>query len=198
MTRAEFVNITAYITAAIDKPLTPDRAEVYYDLLGDISADIFQLAAKQVVLNHKWNTFPSAAELREACTDIASGGRLSSADAWAIAWGVTGRIDPEIPHTMEVLNHVHPLIRKAMETFGINPLCYGKEPVGVARAQFMKIYEQLAEAENRRKLLPPALWAAISKVAEATKIEGEPEHKLAPGWREKLLAKDVGLKIKEV
>jgi hypothetical protein len=171
MTRHEFAKIAAYISVATNQPLTHERMEVYFDLLGELPAPMLEAAAKKAVLSHPWATFPSAAELREACVDVMQGDvvRMTAARAWEIAWSTAGCIDLEVPHTHAFMDSVPPLVAKAMRTFGLPALIYGKEPVGVVRAQFMKIYEQLDEADKRRSLLPAPL---AKQITEYPKIAG--------------------------
>lgn len=167
--RMEFVKVLGYIATAIGKPVTEGMAEVYYDLLGDLPLDVFQTAAKRVVLEHKWATFPSVAELREAAAETMRGNvkELSAAEAWDKAWGAVHDIDLEIPHTLYVLEGLPPLVREAIRAFGLPAMVYGKEPVGVVRGQFLKIYEQLAIRDRRRALLPQSVKDEISRIGDA-------------------------------
>jgi len=159
MTRLELAQVLAYIGAAIGKPPSADLAEVYMDLLGDIPIEALRLAAKKVVLEHKWATFPTVSELREAAAEVMrSDKEPTPAEAWAIAWRGIGKIDPEVDGSIERgCKDLPPLVVEAMQVMGIHALCYGKEPVAVVRAQFMKVYEQLQTRNYRERLLPNAL-----------------------------------------
>lgn len=164
MTRHEFASVMAYISAGIGKPIAREAAEVYFDLLGDLPEPIFRAAAKRVLLEHKWATFPSVAELREAAALTMQGeiSSLTAAEAWQLAWKATGKIDPEVDGSLErACAQLPPLVFEAMRSFGIPALCFGREPVAVVRAQFMKFYEQLADREKRRALLPDRLTQTI-------------------------------------
>lgn len=164
MTRPEFAQIIAYLTAGCGKPLADAALEVYFDLLGDLPFDAMKLAAQRVLLEHRWATFPSIAELREAATATMRGqvAALSPAEAWALAWDAAGRIDPEQEGSAERgLRDLPPLVVEAIRAFGLPALCYGQEPVGVVRAQFTKIYEQLAAREQRTALLPHKTAEAV-------------------------------------
>lgn len=172
MTRIEFAKVMAYLEAAISKPLDADRAEVYFDLLGDLPAEVLQTAAKKVALEHKWASFPTVAELRQAASETLQGvlTLLSPAEAWEQAWSAVKRIDPDIEGSVDrALANVHPLVAEAMGVFSIRALVYGKEPVGVIRGQFMKMFEQLADREKRKSLLPPALAQNIKAIGEKRK-----------------------------
>jgi hypothetical protein len=159
MTKAEFLPVMAYIAAAIGKPFAPEAAAVYFDLLGDLPLDVLRVTAKRVVLEHKWSSFPTVAELREAAAETMRGEvkELSPAEAWKIAWAVAGDTDPEVDGSFVRAckkASAPPIVIEAIKTFGLNALCYGKEPVGVIRGQFLKVVEQLQARDRRHALLP--------------------------------------------
>lgn len=185
MTRVDFIKVMAALTAGTGKDLSADAKEVYFDCLNDLSVEVFGLAAKRVLMEHRWATFPSIAELREAAAETQRGTvkELSSGEAWALAWRAVGGIDPEVSGSYaRGVSGLPPLVVEAMDAYGINPLCYGKEPVGVIRGQFIKIYDQLAAREKRRALLPASLTAQIEAHAPnnilqlATARIGEPNN----------------------
>jgi|GEM_PF-5845720 len=59
-----------------------------------------------------------------------------------------------------------PIVVEAITAFGLLDLCYGKEPVGVLRGQFLRVFEQLAERERRAALLPRKLHAALEDIRD--------------------------------
>ncbi len=164
MTRGEWLQIAAYLTAGCGKTLKTDAMEVYFDLLHDLPFEAMKTAAQRVLAEHPWATFPSIAELRAAGTATVRGvtSELSAAKAWDIAWNAAKYIDLDVPHTKpEALKSVPPLVLEAMNAFGLAALCYGTEPVSVTRSQFVKIFEQLASRDKRESLLPPQVKEAI-------------------------------------
>ena len=166
MTHIEFAKIAAYIGTAVRKPLTPNELDVYFDLLGDLDANALLVAAKRVLLEHKYATFPSVAELRAAAVETQRGAvsDLTPAEAWALAWWVAGNCDPEVDGSFEracAKAKAPPLVVEAIRGMGLADLCYGKEPVGVIRGQFLKCFEQLQARDRRAALLPPAVREAI-------------------------------------
>lgn len=184
MTRMEFANSMAFIAAAIQKPLPKESAEVYFELLGDLPLEALQLAAKRVVLEHRWATFPTVAELREAASDILRGqlSSISAAEAWAAAWQAAGRIDLDVAGSADrALAKVPPLVQAAMKAYGIPDLCHGKEPVTVVRSQFMKMFDQLAAKATRQALLPASMQEAITARSQPlpllTNIGAEPSER---------------------
>ncbi len=164
MTKPQFAGVIAYIAAAIGKELSPAALDVYFDLLGDMTEDVGYLAAKRVLLEHRWATFPSVAELREAAVLSVQGevSALSSAEAWQIAWKAASRIDLDIDGSKDrALKNLPPLVVEAMDAFGLAALTGGSSPVEVMRAQFVKIFDQLAARQKRLALLPPKTFTAI-------------------------------------
>lgn len=170
MTRVEFAEGIAYLEAGCGVPMPAKAIEVYFDILGDLPRDAFRVACKRVILEHPWKTFPSIAELRQAASETLRGEIcvMSPGEAWAQAWAIVGRIDPEISGSVgRGLEGAHPLVKEAMEAMGIPALCYGKEPVGVLRGQFMRIYEQMAARDKRTALLPKSLQQEVKAIPGA-------------------------------
>lgn len=170
MTRDEFLDVMGYISVAIGKPLgnnekeTERRLEVYFDLLGDLPLAVLRMAAKKVCLEHIWASFPNPAELRNAAALVTRGlaAEMAPAEAWELAWKATAKIDLEVEGSLDrACKDLPPLVFAAMKAYGVPSLVYGKEPVGVVRAQFLKIYEQLQQRDQKAALLPPALKAQI-------------------------------------
>jgi hypothetical protein len=177
MTREQFREVMAYLSAGIGKTLETDSVRVYFDCLGDLPFDALMLAAKRVLMEHRWATFPSIAELREAASESIRGvvKDVSPAEAWAMAWNVAGSFDPDVHgeyvvngksygSQMHYLTHnLPPVVVKAIDAFGVLSLCATSEPVGVLRGQFMKTFEQIAARVKREALMPASLTRAIKK-----------------------------------
>lgn len=176
----EFAKVMGYVATAINKPVTAEAIAIYYDLLGDLPLDVLQAAARKVVLEHKWATFPSVAELRDAAVLLMGQTTdLPAAEAWRLAWRIAACHDPEIrgPYIVNgneyesqwdyLTRDVPPLVLKAMQSYGVSALCYSREePTGVTRAHFFKIYDQLQQAERREALLPESLKADMRRIQD--------------------------------
>ena len=168
MTRSEFGIIIAYLEAGCGKSLPVASVAVYFDCLGDLSAEVLRLAARRVLLEHRYATFPSIAELREAAALTAEGRvtELSGPEAWELAWRAIGRIDPEVDGSIDRATAGLPAsVVEAIRAMGIPALCYGDEPVGVIRGQFLKSFEAISRRAKREGLLPPATRRAIAQTA---------------------------------
>ncbi len=173
MNRKDFAEVMARLAAGygtgFGRPMDEFMVNVYFDALGDLNLEVLRIAAKRVLVQQKW--FPTVHELREAAAETMAGQvkDLPAAEAWKLAWRAAGRIDPDVNDSMiAALAGLNPLVIETMKTFGIHALCYGKEPVGVVRVQFMKIYEQLQARDRREKLLPPALKEEVKAIGQAS------------------------------
>lgn len=173
MTRLEFGVTINQIRAAIGKELPADALEVYFDCLGDLDNGVFKLAAKRVLMEHRWATFPSIAELREAAALTVRGevSGLPAAKAWELAWGAVKCIDLDIDGSVQrAMRDLHPLVADTMRAMGIASLVGGDDPVPVVRAQFIAAYEQLAARAKREALLPADTRKAIEEAGNRREI----------------------------
>ena len=182
MTAKDFATVMAYLEAGINQPLPKNRAEVYWDLLKDLPVDVMRTAAKRVLLEHQWSTFPSVAQLRQAASETILGqvAELPPAEAWAQAWNAVGRIDPEIqgPYIMNgkeypsqtaaIMDSLPLLVAKTINAYGIRALTHGQEPIGVIRGQFLKMFDQITTKHKRLALMPPALQKEIEQQNKGT------------------------------
>jgi hypothetical protein len=179
-TTVEFARTMAFLEAACGKTMPKESAMVYFELLGDLPNEVLEVAAKRISLEHKWATFPSIAEIREAASETMRGSvrDLSAAEAWQLAWDAAGKIDLEIQGSLERRTAGLPeIVLQAMRAFGLPALVYGKEPLSIVRAQFIKIFEQLAGRERRMALMPASLKNDIARIGVCPVDDG----RLLPG-----------------
>jgi hypothetical protein len=183
MSSTEWLEIYAYLSLGTGKALANREAVgIYFDLLKDLPAEAVKTAAQRVLMEHPWATFPSIAELRAAAVATVQHlvTELSPGEAWNVAWSAIKRIDPDQEGSVERgCKHVHPLVLEAMSTMGIAAMCFGGDPVGVLRGQFMKIFEQLSARERRMALFPRQIKEAITngerkQITEIAKKIGTP------------------------
>jgi hypothetical protein len=181
VTKADFGLAMAYIAEGCPgaKPLSRNGMEVYFDCLSDLPLAAIQVAAKRAVLEHKYATFPPVALLRSFATEAVAGVEMTAGEAWKLAWRAIGRIDLEVPGQLErETKNLPVLVLNAMECFGI-PTLIAAEKVEVARAQFMRIYSDLAAREHQAKILPASLRAAIEKIGLQSSVSLSPVRKVA-------------------
>lgn len=174
MTPEEFAKGMTFVASCIQKPVTRETLNAYFQMLGTITYDRFLLVCKAVVAMHVWNTFPSVAEFLKTNTELGSD-RMTAAEAFAIASRAATQIDPRIvgPYRVRVNGewqeygsqadyvfaklNVPQSVQRAIRVFGIEALCNTEEPIGVMRSHFAKTFDGLEERDNRTALLPPSV-----------------------------------------
>jgi hypothetical protein len=171
MTRADWVLVAAYISAAVVKDFTEHQAEVYFDLLQDLPTAAVQIAAKQCLLESIYPTIPTVGAIRKAATAAATGShRLPLAiEAWESAFWAVGRYG--LSREREALATMPPAVAKAVRAIGWRALCDTKlDDLDTLRAHFLKAYEAMAARDQRQGLLPNSLKETI----EAIGIDAQP------------------------
>lgn len=183
MTREQFAENMVFLFVGIGKPVEQQTIRVYFELLGHHDAAKFRAACAKVLLSHKWNSFPSIAELNEAAIELSQANQLTAGEAWAIARDAAYDIDPDLtgPHRVyhgngkytEYASQAESVLRglpgpviKAIEAYGLHDFCRAGNPDGVMRSQFCKIFESIAGREQRVKSLPPIVKAAIERARD--------------------------------
>lgn len=150
MDKMEFVLsqlFSAYANAKIDE----GTVAVYMRLLADIPPADLQAVIDQCIAECKF--LPTVAEIRERWHILTRTlGQLSAAEAW-------GQVKAEVRRigSWGTPKFDDPTVARVVKMMGWNEICMSEAPEGVDRAQFMKMYEQLAGREEQvQKLLPQA------------------------------------------
>lgn len=159
--------LTTGLNIAEEKALSKEAADVFIEMLVDLPYLSLITGAKRILATHKYPSFPSIADIREAAIGAVQGRvtATTAAEAWALAWRAAGQIDPDIPHTRAAATrHLPPLVLKAMDTIGVLQLIHA-DKLDVVRAHFLRTYEGLVAAEKQRAMLPPKLVDAIESGA---------------------------------
>lgn len=131
---------------------TVETVAQYDRLLSDIPPADLQTVVDQAVAECKF--LPTVAELRERWHTLAGGlGQLTAGDAW-------GRVKDEIRRvgSWGTPKFDDPITARVVRNMGWLELCTSESPEGVDRAQFERMYNEIARrGEQVRKLLPQAL-----------------------------------------
>jgi len=139
-----------------------DKVALWRELFDDVPFEVTKLALKKLMLT---NTFPpSAAELRQAVVDITTPQRdhITAAEAWGM---VVRAIRYHGSYQgSEGLKSLPPAVRRTAEHIGWRDLCLSEEPE-ILRAQFMRMYDQVATRRREEALLPPAMRELIGELA---------------------------------
>lgn len=192
MTRIEFAPIMAYLATACGASApTREQAEVYFDLLGDLPAQLVQSAAKQVAMEHNYPNLPPVGLIRKAAIALREP-TTPGPKAWEMFCKAVSRYGSgrqrlwangrfhEIDNEQLGLASLPPDVARAARAFGWNTLCdTTREDMGIAQTQFLKVYAQLGAHEQREAIMPPDVRALANELAGGFGLNGKPVLKLA-------------------
>lgn len=178
MTFNETKNILAW--AISNFPAMQERdmgptAKLWYQMLKDIPYEIVEKAVFKILATAKF--FPTVSEILEVVADITN----PEADTAAKAWGEVEKAIGHYGHRREAeaLESMSPRTAKVVKYMGWRDICLSTE-LGVARGQFLKMYQQVAEREQKERVLPENLKADIRRLSASMSVkmieEGESEH----------------------
>ncbi|MCC6419526.1 MAG: hypothetical protein IT429_14935 [Gemmataceae bacterium] len=162
MTRDEFAQVSAYLSAAVGKPMPRDQLEVYYDLLKDLPGAAVAAAARQALCESRYPTIPPVGTIRQLAV-AATRGRLPTwAEAWELALRAVRRFG--VDREREGLASLPPVVAHAARCLGWRSLCDATD-LETPRAQFRDAYGPIADREEHLQALPEPVRRAIEQAA---------------------------------
>lgn len=169
MTKKEFSLFCAAMRTYFpkEKILPNEQAmELWYLQLQDIPYEIATLTLNKWVANNQWS--PTIADIRASATEFTKG----TIPDWGLAWETVMKA---ISHygayrAEEAVAALDGLTKECVERLGFYNLCMS-ENLGVERANFRIVYEQLAERKRMEMQMPPKLLEAIQGVQESIEVK---------------------------
>lgn len=171
MSKKEFLIIMQILVKAYANfQITDDKVNLYFDLLGDLDFNITQVAVKKLILESPY--VPTISDIRKQAIEIMHPG-IDATEAY----GEVRRAikDFGYDNVYEALESMSPLTRKVCGYIGWQNICLSEEP-SIIRGQFLRMYSELKEKEQREMLLPESLKKEILEITEGKKLalkEGE-------------------------
>lgn len=170
-TRDEIKSVIAYLKLAFPN-YHPELSgeintvDVLTDLLGDIPADALMVAVKASCAEPGRQFAPSAGEIRGKLAELhAKAAEVpTAAEAWGAVMESFQRVRSQRPALLD-----HPLVAKAVRMMGGLDKIGMSETIGVERAHFFKIYEQLLE----RALDDASELADVTQYVLDNRVSGE-------------------------
>jgi hypothetical protein len=152
----QFAVVTAYLSAAVGKPMSAEQTEVYYDLLGDLPLPALQLATRQALLESRYPTIPTPGALRQIALALLRPAPFQAMEAWELVLRAVNRFG--LSGMARALATLPEPARGAARALGWGSLCdLTLEQMPTVRAQFRDAYTQLA-ARGEQEALPPARY----------------------------------------
>jgi hypothetical protein len=165
MTKKEMIVILAVLKEAYkDFQVTEAKIDLWFNLLGDLDFKIVQVAVKKLILESPF--VPTISDIRKQAIEIMHPG-IDATEAY----GEVRKAIKEYGYDNApgALQSMSPLTRKVCEYIGWQNICLSEEP-SVIRGQFLRMYEQLREKEQKEMLLPEGLKKEILEIAENKKL----------------------------
>jgi len=174
MTKGEVAKLLAVLAASYPKFEVDDlKVHVWHEMLSDIDYSIASTAIKKLIMQ---NTFPpSIAEVRKAVTELMNPEQVTSSEAWGEV--IRAMHNFGYYREEEALASMSPTTARVVRYMGWREICMSEEPAGVLRGQFLKMYEQVTEREQKETLLPERLKDDIKMLSERFTLPAEKEAK---------------------
>lgn len=143
-----------------------EAMELWYEELEDIPYEMACTVLHKWVAMNKWS--PSIADIREMAAEI-----FKKTPEWGKAWEeVLQAISLYGSYrTLEALETLSPLTRKATERIGFKNLCMSEKPE-IDRANFRMIYENVVKEEKEKAILPKKTQTAIENLIKQKMLGG--------------------------
>jgi hypothetical protein len=198
MTRKEFLKIAAYLTAGCGKDISEVQADVYYDMLKDLPADVALAAVKKVIATLEYPVLPTVGAIRKAAAELNSPTLPSAAEAWGEVMQAVQKYG--YYRKAEALAFLSPPVRQVVEWITWEEICTCEE-LDVIRGQFRRMYETLEAREKEQAALPEPLKRlannAVKRLPEVKPLRPElppapdqPEEKVSVAEIEAVIRKE--------
>lgn len=170
MTRQEFATFAAALKTYYPREqLLPNNQamELWYRQLQDIPYEVAEAGLNKWVATNKWS--PSIADIREMATSVTEG----DIPDWGNGWEQVLRAIREYGsyNIKKAMDSFDPITRQCVERIGFRNICMS-ENINQDRANFRMIYENLAQRQQKDRLIPERLKMLIEGMQEQKMLEG--------------------------
>ncbi len=166
MTKQEFGILVKGMKSAFSQPTflpDADAVNIWYEFLKDLDYKTCNLAIQKYIMTNKFP--PTVADIREMCATVMIGDKQLWSDGWEevlMAIRKYGYLDEG-----KALESMSDITRQAVKRMGYQNLCRSEE-IGVERANFRMIFEQIANREHEKAKIP----ANVQRLIESIQMKG--------------------------
>lgn len=168
MTKDEFKILAKGMKAVYTMPSflpDTDSLNVWYSLLQDLPYEVCNVAIQKYMMTE--TKIPTIADIRNLCTSVVAGEKPLWSDGWDEVMRAMRRYGSY--NEVEALESMSEITRQCVRRLGYQNLCRSEE-IGVDRANFRMIFEQIANREYEKAKLPSGMQQLIASV-QAKMIE---------------------------
>lgn len=173
MTFDEFKPLVKGLKSAFSQPnFLPDgdSVNVWYEFLKDLDSKVCSVAISKYIMTNKFP--PTVADIRELCTSVTAGDKPLWSDGWDEVMRAMRRYGSY--NEVEALESMSEITRQCVRRLGYQNLCRSEE-IGVDRANFRMIFEQVANREYEKAKLPGGMQQLIASIQEKKMLEAKGE-----------------------
>lgn len=152
----------AYQNFVLDKP----KISVWHELIGDLDFNLAQMAVKKLISESPYP--PTVHDIRRRAAEIIQPQLPDAAEAWGIVKANIRKYGRY--HVTEGIEALPEPVKTTVRYFGYIELCEGDPDI--IRAQFMRMYDQVANRLKNEQLLPLPLREQIKALAGQLALEG--------------------------
>ena len=173
MTEVEAAKLIKVLQEAYPRSeFSEGRIEIYTMMLADLPYPAAQKAVLKLIATSPF--LPTIAEIRKTAAELVD--PLPSVDeAYEAARRAAQQHSPYSGRN-PALDKLHPLVRQALQTVGIETMAYTDQPM-IAAAQFRQVYERLKDRELSRRQTEVGLIAEIHErlqLADGSRLQALP------------------------
>lgn len=162
MTKDEFKILAKGMKAVYTQPSflpDADALNVWYSLLQDLPYDVCNVAIQKYMMTE--TRIPTIADIRNLCASVTEGERPLWSDGWDEVMRAMRRYGSY--NEIEALESMSEITRQCVRRLGYQNLCRSEE-IGVDRANFRLIFEQVANREYEKAKLPGSMRQLIASI----------------------------------
>lgn len=148
-----------------EKDLRP-TVELWLRMLGDLPYQVVEKALVKVLATAKF--FPTVAEIREAASELMQPEGMLPGEAWGLVLEAVKRYGSY--RQQEALASLPEDVATTVKYMGWQEICLSEQPE-VVRAQFMRIYEQVAARKREEVTVPQEVKALAEKIARQKALD---------------------------
>jgi hypothetical protein len=170
MTEDEFATLMRFMGAAINRPISGETAEAWFQMLCDIPYKLAKAAFMKVLAEHEFANLPPVGLIRRAALEIKAGPTITAAQGW----GMVMRAIREYGHYREAqaLDALPENVAQVVRWMGWGEICQS-DSVDVIRAQFMRMYDTQVNRQKELAIMPPDVRELMGAVGGALEMPAD-------------------------
>jgi hypothetical protein len=180
MTKQEFAQAMALLSAAIDRPIGKTTIAAWYEFVQDLPGTAVLAAVQTIIATDEYPTLPSIGKIRKTAIELSKPKTITAAEAW----GLTIKAIRSYGHNREkeALEKLPPEAARIAEMMGWQQMCHA-DNVEVIRGQFMKMFDQVSARDTQERLIPPQARALLAGLGRSLSLPegGKPDERKNSG-----------------